>query len=1002
MATSELIINEHLGEVFRQFRPGWAADGVIAVENTAAFSNKAHRPDIIVVDNPMFPVGLETEFDPAVSVESDAASRLGKVYARTGGTIHAVVAVKYPQKYRALAGKAIDAALTAEDDIRYCLLTQEVDGISRWPSVGYVRGTVKDLVHVVASAKVSPAAVRKAAAVLEEGARHLAAVFETAAATTPAVAALFSSALMQEAGPQTYAMASTILINAFVFQDTLAGTSPELQAIDGIYGFKGGENPTKADVLSVWNKILKINYWPIFGISKALVGAIPSKIWGEFITSALATADRLLSMNLGKNPDLVGMIFQRLIFDRRFLATFYTAPSSAALLARLMIRDTTPAGGAWSDQKSTDDLRLADFACGTGSLLCSLYADVRSRMEDAGVDSKSRHKWMMENALIGCDVIPSATYITASQLSSVHPTVQYKSTKILTLPFGRMADGGVALGAIDLLERQGALSTISTTAGGVGAHSQVEVDAWQLLGGTAVADETFDYVAMNPPFTRLTGGGGKSSKVSRPLFAAFGTTDADQKDMAKRATKLFHGSAYHGNAGAASAFVEIADRKARDGGVVGLILPIAALSGLSWEECRRLWRLRYRDLITLSIASEEPGASAFSADTGVAECMVVATKSAKPTSRMLSVTLTRRPASTLEGSEIARIVLALAASSQVQPLEAGPVGGTDVLIGDEKVGEVVSTPMSAGPWSVSRIKDHALAQVAYQLSHELRVWLPGTISALSSTISLCPLSALGEAGPYHLDVGGGSMSGGAPRGPFEVMSTSAPASVSFPIIASHDESKERFVEIDPDAEGRARLSATTDGTAVLNKRRETIWATRTKLHFATDLRFNANALVAVLTKRLAVGGRAWPSFVLAEPRYEKALALWFNSSLGILSYWWLATKSQDGRGSVTTSRLGNLISIDPRSFSETKLQEIDTYFNVFKSKALLDIHECAADAHRAELDDFVARVILETGVGTSAASDGLQLLRAKLAAEPSIAGGRSGEHEDLDDDADDV
>ena len=35
--------------------------------------------------------------------------------------------------------------------------------------------------------------------------------------------------------------------------------------------------------------------------------------------------------------DLTGRIFQRLIADRKYLATFYTLPASAALLARLAV-----------------------------------------------------------------------------------------------------------------------------------------------------------------------------------------------------------------------------------------------------------------------------------------------------------------------------------------------------------------------------------------------------------------------------------------------------------------------------------------------------------------------------------------------------------------------------------------------------------------------------------------------------------------------------------------
>ncbi|MEP6785016.1 MAG: hypothetical protein ABI898_04655 [Sphingomonadales bacterium] len=820
---------------------------------------------------------------------------------------------------------------------------------------------------------------------------NLASIIGAAAANNPGIRKEITGTLKQQEGPQTYAMMATIIINALVFQDTLAGASDALVEVPTLSKMSANAmKPSRGEIIAAWQKILEINYWPIFGVAKELVEAMPATLWGSVCDICMQTADDLLSKNLGKNPDLVGTIFQRLISDRKFLATFYTAPSSAALMARLLIDERAPNDADWADAEKVAGIRIADFACGTGSLLCAVYSDVRMRLEHAGVDSRAMHRGMIEHSLVGSDVLPSATYITASQLSSAHPTVQYGNTNIITLSFGKVGNNEFALGAIDLLERQRAMSTIATHGVSVGATALKPMETWSAAGDAEVDDASFDIIAMNPPFTRLTGGGGKDEDNSRPFFSAFGIDEKVQKKMAEKTARILAATAYHGNAGFASAFVEIGHRKLKAAGKIGFILPLGSLSGASWAKSRERWKRFYKDVITISIAGDDKH-SAFSADTKMAEAMVMATKiditKQEPGGRLTSVSLHRRPESPLEGAEMAREIKRLIASGNVRRIEDGPLGGTEMRIGSEKVGEIITAPTTPDPWPLSRIHDHAVAQAAYQLDAGT-VWLPGSLQASLSSVPLCALGQLGKAGPYHLDVSGGGMSGGAPRGPFELKKTKNPAAASFPVLKEHDEKRERYLELEPDAEGIVRQSGQASEQKITDERSKAVWNTKTKLHFATDLRFNANALVACLTTRDAVGGRAWPSFCLNDRRFEKVVALWFNSTLGILSYWWSANKTQSGRGSVTTSRLEEMTSIDPRQLDEDTLLACDVFYEAFKGKALMDVHELEIDENRIELDRFVAETLLKSGTILPQVEDGLQLLRSKLALEPTIKGGK--------------
>ena len=78
---------------------------------------------------------------------------------------------------------------------------------------------------------------------------------------------------------------------------------------------------------------------------------------------------------------LVGRLFGELIGDRKFLATFYTQPASAALLAELAVSRLDV---DWSDPAAIAKLRVGDMACGTGALLTAVYRRIAERYRVEG------------------------------------------------------------------------------------------------------------------------------------------------------------------------------------------------------------------------------------------------------------------------------------------------------------------------------------------------------------------------------------------------------------------------------------------------------------------------------------------------------------------------------------------------------------------------------------------------------------------------------------------
>lgn len=641
MATTEHSINDALADRLRHLRSVWADTGVISSENTGTLVGGTGRPDILISEPNVSPVAIETEVLPAATVEGDAISRLGATLTRSGSTIFASIAVRMDAKLRAVAGSALTNAVRQNRAYEYCLFTKATAGtLTRWPNKGWLVGGVEDLALLAQVAAVPPSVIDAAADELVKGVTAGASYLDSISATHAGATAAIAAELKQEDGVQTRRMASAILTNALVFHDSLAGGEGALKAVNGLQKLRGSGGITRSSLLSEWRKILKVNYWPIFDVARRILEDLPAAESGMLVERLAATAEALLESNLMRSHDLTGAVFQKLIADRKFLAAYYTTPASAALLVGLAItREANPAGRPWDDKASLETLRVGDFACGTGTLLSTAYQRINQLFELAGGDAVALHPTMMASILVGCDVLPAAAHLTASMLAGAHPSKKFAGSSIITMSYGIQSDGGVSLGSLDLLNPQAKIHAVAPPGKAAGGTGEIPVPIW-----TAVANNTFDLILMNPPFTRPTGHEGEKVGVRNPMFAAFNATKKEQGVMAKEAARLTSGTAYHGNAGEASAFAVLADRKLKSGGTLALVLPLSFLVGEAWSGVRSLISAKYGRIVVVSIAGAKDSELSFSADTNMGECLLVARKGQGPSNTATFVVLlTRRP-----------------------------------------------------------------------------------------------------------------------------------------------------------------------------------------------------------------------------------------------------------------------------------------------------------------------------------------------------------------------
>ena len=748
-----------------------------------------------------------------------------------------------------------------------------------------------------------------------------------------------------------------------MFHERIAGMHEGVKPLAVVCG-DGVDNP-QGEVLAAWDDILRINYWAIFAIAKDILEQLPSADASNILRRLRNTAQSVNATGVDNAHDLTGRIFQRLIADRKYLATFYTLPASAALLARLAVAKME--GVDWSDAEAIGRLRIGDFACGTGALLSAVYEQIAARHERAGGDAAALHKVMMENVLYGCDVMPSAVHITGSTLSGMEPSVLFNSSHLYTMPYGRMADGSVTIGSLELLQSSNVLTLFNTSDPAMRTGSAGEETATQIRA--EIPDEGYDLVIMNPPFTRDTGQEGEHIGVPNRAFAAFNASEADQRGMGKRLGERAAGTCYHGNAGIASAFAALAGKKIRPGGILALVLPLSVANGLSWKGFREVLARDYTDLEILSIAANGRDMS-FSSDTGMAECLAIARRLKPGESSQAKVRFTSlrsRPRGFANSSVVAS---KLSDESRLRQLEDGPYGGTPLMVGQELAGETINAPRGADgeSWGAVRIVDYSLAQTAYALSQST-LSLPS--SPCEAPIQMAVLEVVGKMGVYHIDI-----NGPLPRGPFSKMSPSPTA--TYPCLWNHDARQETRMECLPDSQLLVR-------PAMEDKAAE-VWATASRSHLNRDFTFGSQALAIAFTDRESIGGRVWPNVIFSDKRFDYAFTIWGNSTLGLLSYWWHSSRQQSSKAGMTIRSAVSLSVLDLRALTDEQLRTAEAIFNEFRDKELKPAYLADADPNRALLDRRVVRDLLgfdeETYVG-------VRRLAAKWCAEPSVHGGKA-------------
>ena len=951
----ETTVNFCLGEVLRRKHPAWTAG--ISAEQRGIFENSSLQPDLAISNPGGLTVVIETEFHPAGAVETEARSRVGLKLAQSDRKLEQAIAVRMPSNLRSQSQADLTEQLRTVE-FEYCVFTLGSGAVSRWPRNGWLRGDVNRLAACIEQASLSEQLVSKGISLLEDGIRVAARIVqEIRKEEAERQLVEFGRILHQQPGTQTTRMAMAIIANALVCHEMVAA-SHDIESLQQLRARGAMEGMQRSDLCAAWTRILtEINYWPIFSIALNLVENMHFRVARRVISALSDVAEALSEFGITSLHDLSGRLFQRMIVDRKFLATFYTRPACAALLSELAVSGLN---FDWTKTDRYGSLRIGDFSCGTGTLLSSAYHSVLSRFRRNGGDDRLIHSTMMESSLIAADIMPAATHLTATLLCSSHPQIAFKQTQVYTLPYGTQpssSGGTVAIGSLDLLSDDKTTSLFGTGIEQVFGDS-LAVERRRL----DLPEDSMDLVVMNPPFTRPTNH--EATDVPVPSFAGFETSDLEQREMSaylKRKRKSLSCPTGNGNAGLASYFVDLAHLKTKNGGRVAFVLPATFANGGSWKSARDMFAREYREITLVSLASSGSRERAFSADTAIAECLLTAVKSSggKAAGETIFVNLDQRPET---------IVTAMDIAHSINGIRCDDRNFGALQIGDDKIGNFVKANISDGGCAGLRNPELAHAMMRLSIGN---LSLPRMRSGLK--IPTCSLGDLGNRGLVDRDVG--ERKAGVPpyRAPFTIRNIEKNA--SYPMLWAHDFRRERQLFVDPDFQGEVRPGCDW-------KARE-VWSTATRLHFNRDFQLNSQSLAACLTPEPSIGGTAWPNMQLIDRRWEEFILLWANSTLGLMSFWWIGTRQQEGRARLTINRLPSLLTYDPRTLTKEQISLAKATVEDLRNQKFLAANEAYRDPVRKKLDRRLLINILQLPEDIL---ESLDLLRRQFCWEPSVYG----------------
>ena len=735
-----------------------------------------------------------------------------------------------------------------------------------------------------------------------------------------------------------------VLFNALAFEDRLSAINENVPTASEVA--KSGVS----ELRDVWDMICReIDYVPVFEIAVEILDILsdaPDEIQHGVVEPLMRAARQTQRI---EGHDLTGRLFHTLLTDAKFTGAYYTSVPAATMLARLVFEDW-PADVDWSDHELPSLLNVADLACGTGTLLMAVAAEVERRHLNAGgQNAPLLHKNLVEQALRGYDVQLSAIHFAATSLAMLNPQIEFDRMNLYVMEYGA-EDGKVALGSLDFLgqDEVPVQFALSPDVAPQGAERVTGEGTQGVEAGVTATLPELDLAIMNPPFTRSVGGNllfGSLPKDERRKLQ----DELSQRLKSRQATAT---------AGLGAAFVAAAAPKLRPGeGRIALVLPATVCTGPSWAQTRALIERDFN--LDTVIVSHDPTRWNFSDSTDLSEALLIATRRSQQDDdgehRTTFVNLWRNTPSVFEAGRVADAI------ASTTPAKFEESGSALLTVDGQHMGEALSMPesrLNGGKWSGVQFARADLARSAVRLLNDGELWVPGNGDA---PVELCRLGELGDIGPDRRRLVDG----------FD----RTDAVTAYPMVEGHEADERSAMTCSPN---RYLSQLPTPRGGQKPGYGDHLWSMAGRLLVAERLWLNTARVVAMVADRAVLANVFWP-VKTNDDQWDKALAVWLNSSVGVLTLLARRTTTRAGWSAMKKADLTRMPVLDVRALTDEQIAGLSDLFDELSDSSferLPGMVECAA---RTNLDNGLAEIL---------DLPDLLPLRRLLASEPAVSNRR--------------